>query len=379
MRIAYVINSVEGGGAAFPVPAVTGLMREHGATVGVFALTRRDGRALPAMTAAGLTVQVRDEGETDHVAALAWLDRRVGAFRPDVIWTSLTRATLLGQLVGRMRRVPVVSWQHAAFLKPANRLLLRAAQGASALWIGDSECVTALTAQRLGVPPERLATWPIFRADADAPQAEPWQPGRPIRLGSLGRLHPVKGYDVLVAALAQLKRECPAGLHPFELVIAGDGAQRGELEAAMAQTGLNEARLAGFAEDPGRFLTGLHAYVQPSRSEGLCLAAHEAMQAGLPVVASAVGELPFSVSDGKTGLLVPPEDPGALAHALAWMLSHPEQLAAMGTAARGRVLQRFGAEAFARHGAEIMARLPGIVAAHAARWGRGPAERRQAA
>src|SRR5204862_4870633 len=133
-----------------PVPAVARVLAGQGAAVQVFALTRRDGRALAAIEAAGFAVQVREGGETDHLAALAWLDRRVGAWGPDVIWTSLTRATLLGQLVGLRRRATVVSWQHAAFLKPANLALLRATQGLSALWVGDSHSVAALTAERLG-------------------------------------------------------------------------------------------------------------------------------------------------------------------------------------------------------------------------------------
>ncbi|MEO7239889.1 MAG: glycosyltransferase, partial [Sphingomicrobium sp.] len=70
MRIAYIINSVEGGGAALPVPAVADALGNCGGEFKLFALTRRDGRALPAMTAAGLEPLVRDGGETDHVAAL---------------------------------------------------------------------------------------------------------------------------------------------------------------------------------------------------------------------------------------------------------------------------------------------------------------------
>jgi glycosyltransferase involved in cell wall biosynthesis len=358
VRIAYVINSVEGGGAALPVPAVAGVLQRQGARVEVLALTRRDGRALPAMRGAGLRVRVREGGEKDHWAALGWLDAEIAALAPDLIWTSLTRATLLGQLVGRRRRIPVVSWQHAAYLKPANRILLRATQRLSCLWIGDSTSVTALTAQRLAVPAERLAAWPLFAADPHAPQAAPWRPGVPVRLGALGRLHPVKGYDVLIAALARLRAEGFRPLAPFEVRIAGDGAERGRLEAAAAEAGLDNLWFTGFEAYPREFLAGLHLYLQPSRSEGLCIAVHEAMQAGLPALVSAVGELPYSVCDGVSGLVVPPADPGALAQALGWLLSHPERLAAMGAAARERVLDRFGPEAFDRAGAEAFARLP---------------------
>jgi len=358
MRIAYVINSVEGGGAASPVPAVVGVMRDHGADVRVFGLTLRDGRALPAMHAAGLTVDVRQGGERDHVAALRWLDRAVVDWQPSLIWTSLTRATLLGQIVGLRRAVPVVSWQHAAYLKPANRILLRAAQSQSALWIGDSHSISALTAERLHVPANRIATWPLFAADVAAPQAPPWQPGEPLRLGTLGRLHSVKGHDILVMALARMRAQGFVPPVPFTVDIAGEGSGRAETEAALAAARIDNVRLVGFTDQPRTFLAGLHLYLQPSRSEGLCIAAHEAMQAGLPTIVSAVGELPYSVVEGTTGLIVPPGDPDALAGAIRRLLLRPDRLAAMGTAARTRVLARFGATAFAAAGADVMRRLP---------------------
>ena len=357
MRIAYVINSVEGGGAALPVPAVAGVLRAHGAEVEVFALTRRDGRAVAAMEESCLEVHVRPGAEKDHLAAFRWLSREMRRWRPDVIWTSLTRATLLGQVVGERMGVPVVSWQHAAYLKPANRMLLQARQASSALWVADSYSVMALTAERLGVGAERLSLWPLFAADPNAPLGTPWRPGEPVRLGSLGRLHPVKGYDVLIAALTRLRA---GGFEPaasFEVAIAGEGEERQRLQAMIDAAGLTQVTLAGFTARPRDFLAGLHLYLQSSRSEGLCIAAHEAMQAGLPTVVSAVGELPHSVVDGETGLVVSPGDPEALAAALATLLANPGRLEGLGRAARARVLERFGAEAFERAGAAILERL----------------------
>ena len=352
MRIAYIINSVEGGGAALPVPSIADVLREGGAEVRIYVLTRRDGRAIAPMEASGLEVIVREGGEKDHVAALRWLDHRMAEDRPTHLWTSLTRATLLGQLVGLRRRVPVVSWQHAAFLKPANRRLLRLLQPLSRLWVGDSDAVTKLTAERLKVPPERLVQWPIFRADASALAARSWQAGEPVRIGSLGRLHSVKGFDVLIDALASL----PADLPRPQVVVAGEGSERPALEQRARDAGV-AIDLAGYATDPRAFLAGLHLYVQPSRSEGLCVAAHEAMQAGLPVVASAVGQLPYSISDGHTGLTVPPADPAALAAALASLLRTPNRLAAMGAQARADVLDRFSPERFREAGLAIVERM----------------------
>ena len=361
MRILYVINSVEGGGAALPVPAVVRVLEENGASVEILALTRRDGRALGAMREAGLSVRVRDGGERDHFAAFSWLDRQVELSRPDLIWTSLTRATLLGQQVGRRRGAPVVSWQHNAFLKPANRILLRATQGLTGLWVCDSESVAALTAQRLGVEPDRLAIWPLFAADPDAPRAQPWRRGERLQLGSLGRLHPAKGYDVLIAALAHMRAAGFRPPVPFSIAIAGDGHARAQLEAALRNARIENLQLQGFNGQPRAFLADLHLYLQPSRAEGLCIAAHEAMQAGLPTIVSSVGQLAHSVEDRKTGLIVAPADPRALANALMMLLARPDGLAPMGAAARQRVLLRFGAQAFAAAGGEVFGRLTGGI------------------
>ncbi|WP_333927857.1 glycosyltransferase family 4 protein [Sphingomonas sp. LR55] len=200
--------------------------------------------------------------------------------------------------------------------------------------------------------PARLVQWSIFRADPNAKQATPWREEQPVRIGSLGRLHPVKGYDVLIEALALIETRTP-----YEIVIAGDGAERAALEARAQALGLTTLRFAGYAADPAAFLADCHVYVQPSRSEGLCVAAHEAMQAGLPVVASAVGELPGTIVEGETGFTVPPGDPVALARALSSVLARPAQLAAMGQAGRTRVLATFGPERFAATGLAILERM----------------------
>ncbi len=363
MRVAYVINSVEGGGAALPVPSIVDVLRRAGAEVRVLALTWRDGRAFAAMKSAGLDVSVRAGGETDHLAAILWLDAELDVMRATHVWTSLTRATLLGQLAGWRRGLPVVSWQHAAYLKPANAFLLRALQSRSAFWVADSSSVADLSARRLGIPRSRLMTWPIFAADRDAPTGAPLRPGQTVRIGSLGRLHPVKGYDVLVSALALLAANGFSPPQPFEVSVAGDGDEAARLLAQARDAGVQNLRLVGYAERPSDYLAGLHAYVQPSRSEGFCIAAHEAMAAGLPVVGSAVGEMARTIRGGIDGWTVAPGDPAALAAALRDVLSSPERIAGMGRDARQRVLETFSRERFETIGRAIVERLGGQSAA----------------
>ncbi|MEJ2407900.1 MAG: glycosyltransferase family 4 protein [Novosphingobium sp.] len=359
MRIAYVINSLEGGGAASPVPAIVRVLQGAGAQVRVLALTRRNGKALPAIEAAGIDVTVREGGEKDHFAALRWLDGEARAWGATQLWTSLSRATLLGQIAGARLHLPVVSWQHNAYLKPWNERLLRWGRNRSAIWVADSHQVAELTLRRLRVEPDRLFTWPIFHADPLAPVSHPWQPGETLRLGSLGRLHPAKGYDILIAALDRLRREGFTPPVPFRISIAGEGAHEAELKAAARAAEVEHwLEWTGFTGTPRDFLAGLHAYLQPSRREGFCIAAHEAMQAALPVIVSATGELPFTVVAEETGLIVPPGDDAALAQALrTFLLKGPDALVGMGRAAQARVLERYSHARFKAAGEAIVDRL----------------------
>jgi len=359
VRIAYIINSLEGGGAALPVPAVIRVMREAGAEVKLFALSRRNGRAAAALEAAGIVYEVCDAGKSDHLRASLWLWRQLKAYRPTLLWTSLTQATVIGQLLGAMMRVPVVSWQHNAFLKPANRALLAVTRRLTRLWVADSESVAELTRTRLGIDPARIIVWPLFHADPDAPVAKACGPDEIFRFGSLGRLHPNKGYDILVQALGRLAADAPELSQRFQVLIGGEGAEHDRLTALARDLGVTNLTLAGYQSDPRQFLAGVHAYLQPSRAEGLCIAAHEAMQAGLPTVVSTVGEMQYSVEDRKTGLVVPPGDVEALAGAIRSLAEDPARAHAMGLAARQHILTRFSVSRFNAAGRLIMDQVAG--------------------
>jgi glycosyltransferase involved in cell wall biosynthesis len=357
MRIAYIIDSLQGGGAAAPVPAVARVMADCGVEVEVFALSRRDGRAISGLDAAHVRWSVSPAGKFEHLRAAGWLWRELRRFRPTCLWTSLTRATLIGQAAGRLLSTPVVSWQHNAFLKPANLALLRRTRALTALWVGASESVAEQSCAQLGIPAERMAIWPLFEAKPEALQTAYWRPGETFRIGSLGRLHPDKGYDVLIGALARLQAVGASDLPRFEMIVGGAGRQRAQLEAMAAARGVARLRLAGFQSDPSSFLAGLHGYVQPSRAEGLCNAAHEAMQAGLPVIAADVGEMPRSIRSGVEGYVTPPADSAALADAIVAILKDPGRSQKMGQAARRRVLARFDHDRFKAAGVAAIGRL----------------------
>lgn len=354
-RVAYIINSVEGGGAALPIPWIGQVIKKGGAELRIFALTRRNGRALDPIRKAGLDVIVREGGEKDHLSAYLWLKKQINEWGATHIWTSLTRATLLGQRVGQHYHLPVISWQHSARLKKINAFLLRRFQHRSAFWIGDSQQVTELTGERLHIPKERLFCWPIFRANPEAPIAKPWHQGEILRIGTLGRLHPCKGYDLLIEAIKTVKAKSPL---PFVVDIGGEGQEAEKLSAMIKEAGLQETiRLVGYVDNPQNFLAKHHLYVQPSHWEGFCVAVHEAIQAGLPVIASAVGEISYSVENYKTGFLVPPSDQFALEQAFLTALDQAEKLSFMGKTGRQKLFRLLNPENFEKIGFDILSNL----------------------
>ena len=152
---------------------------------------------------------------------------------------------------------------------------------------------------------------------------------------------PIKGVDVLLRALVLVLREIPDA----RLLQVGGSlvpAQTAELHALSRKLGLSDAVVwAGQRNDVRQIIQAADVYCQPSRSEGLALAVLEAASAGLPSVASRVGGIVESVSDGRTGILVPPESPEALAAALVDLLRDPERRAKMGEVGRIRTASEF--------------------------------------
>jgi len=125
-------------------------------------------------------------------------------------------------------------------------------------------------------------------------------------------------------------------------VFAGDGPLRADLEACARRAGLGDRlRLLGFRSDLARIYAALDVVVLPSHSEGMPLAALEAMAAARPVVASQVGGLPEVVVDGETGLLFPPGNRRALVEALGALLADPGRRRRLGLSGRRRYEERF--------------------------------------
>jgi len=255
-----------------------------------------------------------------------------------------------GRVIGRPSGVERrFRWTKA----PLQIVLGRAAAAVADLVLAPSAATAAELARDYGAEP--VAVLP------NATGARWWEsdPGDPSAAGEgiaglepgyllfVGRLRLRKGVEVLLHALAALRARGIAAT----LAIAGDGEHRAAVERAVAALELGGAvELLGRCDAAriARLLAGARALVVPSIYEGMPLVVLEAMAAGVPVVASSVSGIPEVVVDGETGWLVTPEDPAALAAALAVALEDPAEAARRGAAGRRRVEERYRPEAVAR-------------------------------
>ena len=204
--------------------------------------------------------------------------------------------------------------------------------------------------REVGLPDERIhwipgaADLPRF-GDAGDGQAirEEFKLGRAPVVVSVARFAANRGHEQLLAGFGQLLRRLPEA----RLLLVGKGEQRDRLEQLVAELGLgHHVVFTGYRDrDLPQVLAAADCFaLMAAGSDESCRAALEAMAAGRPVVARAVGALPETVLDGETGFLVGDESPGAVAAALTAILADPARARAMGEMARRRASSEFSPE-----------------------------------
>jgi glycosyltransferase involved in cell wall biosynthesis len=163
-------------------------------------------------------------------------------------------------------------------------------------------------------------------------------------VGLIGRLANSKGVDLYIEAAARVLSH---GVKA-QFVVVGEGPDQEMLARKIDDMNLNgQAILLGRRDDMPAVYASLDIMVSASRQEGLPMAILEGMASGLPLVATSVGEVPTVVNEGRTGLLVPPEDADALATAIEKLLNNPAERVRMGTAGRERICEEYSAERMA--------------------------------
>lgn len=188
-----------------------------------------------------------------------------------------------------------------------------------------------------GVDPDYFDPKQVSRTERDKSASEFGVQGSPL-IGIAARLSKSKGHPVLLEAFARLLESLPDA----QLLIAGDGEERASLNLLTFKLGIAPSvHFLGSIRNVRGFLGMLDIFVHPSISEGLGIAVIEAMSMKLPVVATKVGGLKELITDGVEGILVEPNDPGALSNALIDLWNNPSLRESLGKQARKRVIENF--------------------------------------
>jgi glycosyltransferase involved in cell wall biosynthesis len=178
---------------------------------------------------------------------------------------------------------------------------------------------------------------PVTPALAAEARAELGLNGQPVIL-MLARFSVEKGHALLIDSIRLLVRRWPRLI----VLLAGDGPEEAEIKARCIHYGVHSnVMFLGYRSDTQRLFAAADVVVLPSRIEGLPLVAVEALAAGRPVIATAVGGTPEVVIHEETGLLVPPDNSICFAEALDRLLSDPELRVRLGTRGRALVEERY--------------------------------------
>jgi glycosyltransferase involved in cell wall biosynthesis len=272
--------------------------------------------------------------------------------RPDVLHTHMAKAGAIGRsaaasLRGRPRMVHTFHGHVLAgyFNARAERVFLeverRLARRTDLLVAVSDEIRDELLERGVGRPEQ----WRVIPLGFDLRPFLAAKPARVVRgplgladdaplVGMVGRLTSIKDHQTALLAI----RDVP----DCHLVVVGDGELRGSLERLSADLGLGDrVHFVGWRTDVAAVYADLDVALLTSLNEGTPVSLIEAAAAGVPSVATHVGGVPFVVDDGRTGLLVPPRDPEAVAAGLRRLLSDRGDRKQLGEAARSRVGERF--------------------------------------
>jgi len=337
-RIVHVIDSLGRGGAETQLVGLLPLLAEHYEITLVTLLPESD--FPPEAVVAAERHCLGYTGFKSLPRCILELRRIIRRVRPDLVRSQLYLSSVVAR-AATPAAVPLVfsihsSMSHDAYLKnrfalPLERLTYRRRHALIAV----SRYALEDFDRHVGVKGKAFVLHnSIAEAFFEAPPAEVWRPGRPLRLVAVGNLKEAKNYSMLVEAFRTL-----AGA-PVSLDIWGEGALRPALQAGIDSNRL-PIRLMGQSADVPALLAGYDGYVMPSLYEGFGIAAAEAMAAGLPMLLSDLAVL-REVAQGQA-LFFDPADPASFAARVREILAGRVDLARL--SAEGR---RIAAENYRR-------------------------------
>ena len=347
-KILHILAPGEVGGLESVVRSLASAQQAQGHLVAVVAVVDREAPEHPWVAAAraeGIPVYpcpIPPRAYHKERAAIARICRTLGpeivhthGYRPDVLAGGIARrlghatVTTVHGFTGGGIRNRFYEWLQLRAFRRFDAVV------AVARPLGDRLAAAGVPRERLHVIPNAYAA-PGPPLGRDAARTILGVPPEGYRLGWAGRLSREKGADVLVEALGLLRDL------PIALSVLGTGREAAALAGRAAALGVSErVQWHGTVPDAARLLPAFDCFVLSSRTEGTPMVLFEAMAAGVPVVATAVGGVPDIVS-AEEALLVPPESPAALAGAIRAVYADPAAAAARARAARRRLDRDYG-------------------------------------
>ncbi|MEU8135394.1 glycosyltransferase family 4 protein [Streptodolium elevatio] len=371
LRVLLAVDDLRIGGAQDQVVGLAVALAERGHRV-VLACTEGGGRSAERLARAGVPVVVLGRRHVAKRLSVSFAVRiarmaRAGGF--DVVHAHVHAASMAAALGGPLVGVPVVVTEHSMaswrgrIACAYSRLLYR--RCALVLAVSPQIRNRLCTSDRVLRGRVRVVGTALFgsaRAAAPGPERTPectsGRPGGPV-VGVVARLRPEKGVEFFVRAASLV-----ADAHPdVTFSVVGDGDQRHRLEGLAAGLGLGgRMRFHGERADGARAVAAADVLCVPSLTEGAPLVVLEAMAAGVPVIASAVGAVPDQLDGGRAGILVPPGDVSALAEALDGLLADGCERARLGRSGHRRLRELGSADEVTR---EVEAAYRAVVGAAA--------------
>jgi glycosyltransferase involved in cell wall biosynthesis len=317
-----------------------------------------ENKFVTASREAGIRTDLIHEGGRFDVSVLEQMKRIIAERQPDIIQTHNVKSHFLMRLSGLWRTHRWLAFHHGytttdfkmRCYNQLDRWSLRASDHIVTVcgsFARDLE-QKGIARDRITVQHNSIKPFPsVDRAAVDAVRTSlSLSPMVPILL-MVGRLSHEKGHVDLLRALDFLRRELKED--KFHLVIAGEGPERGKIEASRNQFGLgNYVTLAGLQHDIVPYYGCADIAVLPSHSEGSPNALLEAMMFGVPVVATRVGGIPEIVTDGETALLVDKQNPVQMARAIQKLLRDPQRRGELACNALAVVETRYSPDAYRR-------------------------------
>jgi glycosyltransferase involved in cell wall biosynthesis len=311
-----------------------------------------------------LNIPVIDLGLTQkwRIDAFWKIKKILKEIHPTILHTWLFHANITGRIFGRFNKVPLIiaSRRSTNIGGSWREILMRETSGMNDKIIAVSEAARKAEIDSSKVPHDKVVTIyngldpsPFRTVSNEARQTLRNSMGIPddvILLGSVGRLHPAKGFNDLITAMELLGRKTRS----TQLVIVGEGELKDQLKHQVQKSNLDgRIMFTDIRNDIPEILSAFDIFLSPSLWEGLPNVVLEAMAAGKPVVATSVGGTPEVVVDGLTGLLVPPHKPKALANSTLFLCENPKIQKSMGQAGRERVIKHFSIEQMVKQTEEL--------------------------